>query len=275
MADQPTAQPSRRAQAESQFYNRYAAQLTVAQLEPVGVFAPTCLENIQLLERFGDLRGLRILDIGCGQGDTSIAFAFRGAEVWAIDVSDRMVELTSQLAVHHGVAERVHAAVCRVEDMRYPDGFFDLLFADGVLHHLDMTQAVPNLVRVLKHGGRGFFLEPQKGSRFIEIYRRFAKDLRTLDERPIEKKDLQFLEEQFGQLAHREYHLVSLFLFGVRFLQLKWTGKAFPYWMDEVRQGKFHPQMLNRLQRLDEWLLQRLPFFRPYCWMTVIAVTKP
>jgi 2-polyprenyl-3-methyl-5-hydroxy-6-metoxy-1,4-benzoquinol methylase len=261
-----------RATAESQFYDRYARQLTVSDLEPTGVFAPTCLENIHLMEAFGDLRGQRVLDIGCGQGDTSVAFALRGAEVWALDVSERMVELTNQLAAHHGVADRVHAEVGRVEDMRHETGHFDMLFADGVLHHLDLQQAVPNLARVLKPGGRGYFLEPQKGSLFIEIYRMFARDLRTPDERPFEEKDFQWLSAHFKEMVHREYHLLSLTLFATRFLQLKLTGRAFPYWMDDVRQGKFFPRALRVFQELDDWLLQRVPPLRRWCWLTVITV---
>src|SRR5207248_793493 len=144
---------------------------------------------------------------------------------------DKMVELTQALARIHKVGDRVEGQAVRVEDMKYPDDYFDLIFADGVLHHLDIPLAVPNLVRVLKKGGRGIFLEPQKGSIFSEIYRHFAKDLRTPDERPLEQRDFEYLAGQFGQLDHREYHLVSLLLFTMRFVTLKLSGKAFPYWM--------------------------------------------
>ena len=274
MTERPIIQSSTRTQEESEFYNRYASQLAVAKLAPVDVFAATCLENIQLLEQFGELRGLRVLDIGCGQGDTSVAFALRGAEVWAIDVSDRMIELTRRLAEHHGVRERVHAEVCRVEDMRYPDNFFDLLFADGVLHHLDMVVAVPNLVRVLKPEGRGFFIEPQKGSIFSEIYRFFAKDLRTKDERPFQEQDFDFLGTQFGAISHREYHFSSLVLFALRFAYLRIIGSAFPYWMDDVRQGKVCPRILRHMQRIDSLVLGWLPFLRRFCWLTVIMARK-
>lgn len=266
--------PRTRAASERQFYNHYAKQLSATQLQPQGVFTTVCLENVQLLENLGDVRGKRLLDIGCGQGDTSVAFALRGAEVWAVDVSEQMVELTRKLAACHGVRDRVKAEVCRVEDMTYASDFFDIIFADGVLHHLDMTKAVPNLLRVMKPGGRGLFLEPQKGSIFIDIYRLFAKDLRTPDERPLEQKDFEFLQSQFGRLEHREYHLVSLLLFGVRFGCLKLTGKTFPYWMDEVRQGKYHPRLLRVLQQADEFLLGRFPVLRKRCWMTVISVQK-
>ena len=158
--------------------------------------------------------------------------------------------------------------------MTYPSDFFDIIFADGVLHHLDLTEAVPNLVRVMKSGGHGFFLEPQKGNIFINIYRLFAKDLRTPDERPLKQRDFEFLQSQFGRLEHREYHLVSPLLFGLRFVSLKLTGKAFKYWMDEVRQGKYHPRVLRVLQKADEFLLGRLPVLRKRCWMTVISVQK-
>lgn len=268
---QPTTS---RALAESRFYDRYAERLTLETLDPLQVFAPTCLENVHLLAQLDDLHGKRVLDIGCGQGDTSVFFALRGAEVWSIDVADRMVKLTQQLALRHGVGARVHAEVCRVEELSSTADFFDIIFADGVLHHLDMQQAVPNIRRVMKPGGRGLFLEPLRGSIFSEIYRFFAKDLRTADERPLEERDLQYLTSQFGTLEHREYHLVSLVLFAVRFATLKLTGKAFPYWMDEVRQGKYHPKMLRWLQTLDEWLLGHFRWLRRYCWMTVITVRK-
>ena len=266
--------PTERARAESAFYDRYARQLHTEQLSPLAVFAPTCRENIDLLARLGDLRGRRVLDIGCGQGDTSVWFALQGAEVWALDVSAEMVKLTSELAARHDRAATVHATVGRVEDLALADDFFDLVFADGVLHHLDMRLAVPNLVRLLKPGGRGFFFEPQKGSLFIEIYRRFARDLRTADERPLEDSDFRFLEEQFGGLTHDEYHLVSLLLFGARFIQLKLSGRAFPYWMDEVRQGQVCPQLLRWLQAIDGRLCAWLPYCRRWCWKTFIRAEK-
>ncbi len=263
-----------RARSERHFYDQYADKLTAVQLSPLAVFAPTCLENAHVLSQLGDLNGKRVLDIGCGQGDTSVFLALQGARVCAIDVADKMVELTQALARIHKVGDRVEGQAVRVEDMKYPNDYFDLIFADGVLHHLDIPLAVPNLVRVLRKGGRGIFLEPQKGSIFSEIYRHFAKDLRTPDERPLEKRDFEYLAGQFGQLDHREYHLVSLLLFTMRFVTLKLSGKAFPYWMDEVRQGQYHPGLLRFLQRVDEVLFRYLPVLRRYTWMTVITVQK-
>jgi 2-polyprenyl-3-methyl-5-hydroxy-6-metoxy-1,4-benzoquinol methylase len=41
---------------------------------------------------FGDLRGKRLLEIGCGGGAASLHFARLGAEVVAVDISDTAVE---------------------------------------------------------------------------------------------------------------------------------------------------------------------------------------
>ena len=274
METQRLSESGTRAASEREYFNRYAESLQIARINPMQVFAPTCQENVFMLQQIGSLRGKRILDIGCGQGDTSVFFALQGAEVWAVDVSDGMVDFTRKLAAHHAVSDRIHAAVRRVEDLDFSDDFFDVVYGDGVLHHLDIQTAVPNIVRMLKPAGCAVFLEPLKGNLFIRLYRRVANALRSTDERPLELQDLEFIRNQFQRWEHREYHLLSLALFGVRFAVLKLQGKAFTYWMDEVRQGEYHPQLLRRLQNIDEWLVRRFPWLWKSCWITIISGQK-
>ena len=40
----------------------------------------------------GDMRGRRVLDVGCGTGRLSALLAERGAKVWGIDSSGEMLE---------------------------------------------------------------------------------------------------------------------------------------------------------------------------------------
>ena len=63
-------------------------------------------------------------------------------------------------------------------------------------------------------------------------------------------------------------------LFGLRFVQLKLQDRAFPYLMEDVRAGKWHPRLLRGLQAIDQLLLNHLRFLRKYCWMTVIVAYK-
>ena len=56
--------------------------------------------------------GSTFLDLGCGYGviAVSLALARPEAQVWAIDVNERALELTRRNAEATGVGERVHAA---------------------------------------------------------------------------------------------------------------------------------------------------------------------
>ena len=89
----------------------------------------------------------RLLDIGCGVGQ----FAERvqnelGAEVVAIDVSERMVELTR--------ARGIAAEVGDAQELCHDDGAFDCVTANWVLYHVpDVDKALEEAKRVLAPGG--------------------------------------------------------------------------------------------------------------------------
>ena len=89
----------------------------------------------------------RLLEIGCGIGQ----FAERvqrelGADVCAIDVSERMVELTR--------ARGIAAEVADAQALRFDDAEFDCVAANWVLYHVpDIDKALAEAKRVLKPGG--------------------------------------------------------------------------------------------------------------------------
>jgi SAM-dependent methyltransferase len=90
----------------------------------------------------------RVLDVGCGLGGTTERFAKElGADVQAIDISPRMVELTRTRGIDAKVAD--------VQQLPYADGEFDCVFAGWVLYHVpDLQKGLAECARVLRPGGR-------------------------------------------------------------------------------------------------------------------------
>ena len=90
----------------------------------------------------------RFLDVGCGMGELAERVQRElGAEVVAVDISPRMVELTK--------ARGIEAMVADVQALPFPDESFDCVAANWVLYHVpDLDLGVRELARVLRPGGR-------------------------------------------------------------------------------------------------------------------------
>jgi SAM-dependent methyltransferase len=112
------------------------------------------------LRRAGGLVGRRILEVGCGAGVASVAFANSGAHV-TVDVSASALRVTRERAVHFGVANRVATIQSPAELLDFPANSFELFFAKSVVHHLIIDEVMPRMYRFLVPGGRGAIFEPQ------------------------------------------------------------------------------------------------------------------
>lgn len=94
----------------------------------------------------GDLSARRILDAGCGTGALATEAARRGADVIAVDISPKLVELAARRS-----AEELQRPVVdfRVGDMLDPKlGQFDHVIAmDSLIHYeaVDMSKALARL----------------------------------------------------------------------------------------------------------------------------------
>jgi SAM-dependent methyltransferase len=89
-----------------------------------------------------------VLEVGCGQGELAERLQYElGVDVAAIDLSERMVELTR--------ARGVDAHVGDVQNLPFQDESFDVAVAAWMLYHVrDLDRALAELERVLRPGGR-------------------------------------------------------------------------------------------------------------------------
>ncbi len=90
----------------------------------------------------------RVLEVGPGTGELAERIETElGADVVAVDISERMVELTR--------ARGVEAIVGDVQDLPFPDESFDCAVAAWMLYHVpDVELGIAQLARVLRPGGR-------------------------------------------------------------------------------------------------------------------------
>jgi SAM-dependent methyltransferase len=105
---------------------------------------------LDVLVREGDLRGRRVLEVGCGTGVLTAALAERTAgRVWAVDAEPAMVEI-ARARLPKSAAVRVG----RAEELPFRDGWFERAVMRLVVHLVDRAQALPELSRVLAPDGR-------------------------------------------------------------------------------------------------------------------------
>lgn len=104
---------------------------------------------LDVLWEEGDLVGRRVLDAGCGTGRLAAAFAERGAKVWGVDPSVEMLE-EARARAPRGVGFKLGSA----ESLPFRDGWFERAVLHLVVHLVDRTRALPELLRVLCPGGR-------------------------------------------------------------------------------------------------------------------------
>lgn len=96
------------------------------------------------------------LDAGMGPGRLCAELAARGWTVSGIDASPAMVEVAGAR-----IPDARDRLCCgRVEELPFADASFDLVTATGVLEYSDAPQALAELARVLRPGGRAVLSYP-------------------------------------------------------------------------------------------------------------------
>jgi ubiquinone/menaquinone biosynthesis C-methylase UbiE len=96
----------------------------------------------------GDLRGRRVLDVGCGKGRFARVFKETDpeAEIWGLDISEEMLR---------HVPAGIHTRAGSMTDLPFEAAFFDCAYATESLEHaVEIDRAVSEICRVVKPGGR-------------------------------------------------------------------------------------------------------------------------
>jgi SAM-dependent methyltransferase len=108
-----------------------------------------------LVQRLGITKGLKVLDLGCGDGTTAIPAAKLGAEVLGVDIASHLVAAGNQRTEELGLAN------CRFQEgdvtnlHQVPDQAFDLVVSIfGAMFAPKPFDVAREMVRVTRPGGR-------------------------------------------------------------------------------------------------------------------------
>jgi ubiquinone/menaquinone biosynthesis C-methylase UbiE len=108
-----------------------------------------------LVQKLGISKGLKVLDLGCGDGTTALPEAKLGAEVLGVDISSNLVEAGNKRAHEQGLTN------CRFQEgdasnlQDLPDQTFDLVVSIfGAMFAPNPFDVAKEMVRVTKPGGR-------------------------------------------------------------------------------------------------------------------------
>lgn len=100
------------------------------------------------------MRGYRVLDIGCGNGDISAYFA-RNNEQYGVDVSDKRRDKNRTFEF----------CIVNSEVLPFADGFFDVVISHHVIEHVDDQKLhLREIHRVLKSDGSAYLATPNRTS---------------------------------------------------------------------------------------------------------------
>lgn len=100
-----------------------------------------------LYDEIGGLAGGEVLELGTGTGLATPGLLSRAARVTCTDLGPRML---ARAVAKLGVP----AAVCRAESLPFVAHAFDVVTAAQAWHWVDVDAAVPEVLRVLRPGGR-------------------------------------------------------------------------------------------------------------------------
>lgn len=200
-----------------------------------------------------------ILDYCCGGGEFTVFLAKNGAQkAIGIDISEVSIKNAQKKAVEEKVEKNTKFFIMDAENLDFEDSYFDIIACSGVLHHLDIKKAYPELARVLKPDGKVICDEPLVYNPVFHFYRKMTPHLRTEWElhHILGKKDIEIAKSFFEEIEDiKFFHLATLLAVPFRNL----PGFGF---------------ILSFLEKVDSVLL-KLPLLKWLAWQVVFIFSRP
>jgi SAM-dependent methyltransferase len=219
---------------------------------------PTVARNLQEMGALFSLlpqRPVRLLDLGCGSGWTSLFFARAGHHVVGVDICPDMIRLADEHRRRLDL-DNVDFLVRDYEDLAFDSEFDAVVFFDSLHHAVDEELALGRAYRALVPGGLCLTSEPGEGHAdsavAADAVRRYGVTEKDMPPRKI--------IELGRRLGFRSF---STFPFA-------WNNQLVAYAHDQATLPRLPGQ--GPLKRLFHWFLRRALRLSPREYATLMAV---
>jgi ubiquinone/menaquinone biosynthesis C-methylase UbiE len=211
-----------------------------------------------VLDSLRNYEQAKILDVGCGPGMMAEQSIERGFEFFGIDISEKMI---GECIKNFGHVSSVHFSVGKVQNLEFPDSFFDVILCMGVLEYVDrdeMEGAVSEMLRVLKPGGR-IIISLMNRNSFFAWHRRARNSISRLIRRSDQNESYDDQAESYDGLSRsfdaksfctllnsKSLNNINVLFFGLNIYPYFWEGKIpdrlrikLSKGLDSIIRGKF------------------------------------
>jgi SAM-dependent methyltransferase len=217
-------------------------------------------EDYYFFNEMGDLKGKKVLDLGCGNGEFSMYYARRGAIVTSIDTSEISIINTLKNAEYHGV--KVNAIKIDAFNIRELNNKFDIIAGKMILHHLEpFNEFIDILKDILEDGGKCFFFENNARNKILMFFRftiagRFGiPKLGDYFEHPFEYNEYKMLKRKFKNVSIK-----------------------FPYFKFFVLLAQYlfknNITAIKIFEKIDAFVFKYLPFLKKYSYWHLLIFSK-
>lgn len=177
-------------------------------------------------------KGVRLLDICCGDGRHSLSGAKGGCSITVTDIAPANLKLTCRRAARLGIS--IDAVTANAEELPFPDSHFDIITCAGSMSYVDHTIFLGEVHRVLNPGGAFVFVDSlnhnpvYRLNRFIH-YLRGHRSFSTLRRMPT-MESLNSIRATFPDLV-TSFH--GIFSFLAPIVRLAGSERA-ACWLDSI-----------------------------------------
>ncbi len=113
--------------------------------------------RVAFIQRYADIAGTRIVDVGCGGGILTEALASLGADATGIDLSEELVEIAELHGLESGVNAHYQKISAEVLAGQEPAGFDHVTCMEMLEHVPDPGSIIAACATLVKPGGMVFF----------------------------------------------------------------------------------------------------------------------